>query len=107
MGWTVYYQGSSETPITDEERNILEGHVGVWTKKLEKGSEPYAWKIGDDGKALSGSTKIHFSEDDRGDFVTVIRATQELERLLPRFRFLVSDDYVVTEDTAPSAVEPE
>jgi hypothetical protein len=107
MGWTVYYEGKADGPITDEERTILDQHVATWSPQLNEGSEAYDWKLEDEGRALSGFTKIHYSSDDQADFVTLIRAAQELEGLLPRFRFLVSDDYVVTEATAPSDVEPE
>lgn len=107
MGWTVYYKGTADSAITTEESELLDRHVATWNKKLHDGSEPYRWEVEDDGKRLSGFTKIQFSTDDQGDFVTLVRAAQELEGLLPRYRFLMSDDYVVTEDTVPSEVEPE
>jgi hypothetical protein len=107
MGWTVYYRGEADAPITDNERQVLARHVETWTAKLHEGSEAYGWKVEDGGTKLSGYTKIQYSEDDQGDYVTLIRAAQELEGLLPRFRFLVSDDYVVPDDTRPSEVEPE
>lgn len=107
MGWTVYYRGQADSPITDAERALLDRHVAAWSPKLHDGSEDYAWEVRDDGATLSGFTKIQSSDDDQADFVTLIRAAQELETLLPRFRFLVSDDYVVTEDTRPADVEPE
>ena len=107
MGWTVYYQGEADSPITDDERELLAGHVAEWSPQLDEGSEPYAWREEADGRRLVGFTKIQSSADDQGDFVTLIRATQDLEQRLPRFKFLVSDDYVVTESTPPSEVEPE
>ncbi len=107
MGWTVYYRGQADSPITDAEKQILAGHVAEWTAKLHEGSEGYGWREEDDGKLLTGFTKVQSSEDDQADYVTVVRATQEIEELLPRFAFLVSDDFVITEDTKPSDAEPE
>jgi hypothetical protein len=107
MGWTVYYRGQADAPINTEEKSVLDRHVASWTAKLHDGCEPYGWREEDDGKVISGYTKVHYSSDDQGDYVTVVRAAQELEGLLPRFAFTISDDYVVTEDTKPSEVEPE
>ena len=106
MGWTVYYRGRAESPILDAEKLLLERHSAEWTAKLNEGCEPYGWREEASGTVISGFTKVHYSSDDQGDFVTVVRATQELETLLPRFEFTVSDDYVITEQTKPSDAEP-
>jgi hypothetical protein len=106
MGWTVYYSGEAESPLTDEERSMLAAHVATWTTKLHDRCEPYAWSEEAKGLVIRGMTKVAASTDDQGDFVAVVRATQELETLLPRFESVISDDYVITE-TRPSDAEPE
>jgi hypothetical protein len=107
MGWSVYYRGVAEAAITSDERDVLAAHVATWSPKLHDGSEPYGWSVEDGGTVLSGTTKIHYSSDKDADFVTLVHAAQELEALLPRFTFEISDDYIVTEGTLPSEVEPE
>lgn len=107
MGWTVYYEGHTDDPISDGERATLAAHTAEWTARLHDGCESYAWREEQSGRVIRGMTKVQGSSDDQADFATIVRATQELETLLDRFEFTISDDYVVTEKTKPSDVAPE
>jgi hypothetical protein len=87
--------------------SILARHTETWTSKLNEGCESCGWNDEDGGKVISGFTKVQYSSDDQGELVTVARATHEIEGLVPRFAFTVSDDDVITEEPKPSEAEPE
>jgi len=106
VGWTIYYKGSSTDPISEEEKQCLFDHKKRWNSKLHEGCERYSFEIEGNGKILEGLTKVHFSEEDKTDFETILAALQELEKILPNFNFKITDDYYLNNfnEVVPSFV---
>ena len=94
MGYTVYYQGCSDTPLTPEQRKIVTANVAKWSVRLSESAEDYSWEYEDDGCQLSGFTKPGMDADDMdADINVLIAAVRELQAALQNVKFTVSDDY--------------
>lgn len=95
MGYTVWYEGLSETPITPEQLAIARQNAAKWTTKLSDTAESYAWDIDDDDDCkLSGSTKPSLDMDELDDDVdTIVAAVAELDQALDGVELTVTDDH--------------
>lgn len=95
MGYTIWYEGTSETPITPEQLAQANAHAAEWTTKLSKTAERYAWEIdGEDDCKISGWTKPGLDEDDmEEDVETLIAAVRTLDSEMEGVTFTVTDDY--------------
>ncbi|MEC7987048.1 MAG: hypothetical protein VX278_17900 [Myxococcota bacterium] len=94
MGYTLYYNGSSETPITDAQRAVIAANVETWSAKLSEESEAYMWEVSEDGLELSGWTKPSSDDDEmEEDMEVIVSAVRDLQKALPDVRFTVTDDF--------------
>ncbi len=94
MGYTICYEGASETPLTAAQRAIVQANVEEWQPKLSDDAEGYAWSFSEDGCMLSGLTKPGMDEDDMDqDIEVLVSAVRALQAALPSVQFTVSDDF--------------
>jgi len=93
MGYTLYYEGTSEIPLTPEEREALKEHEARWNRRLSSTSEDYSYSVTDRGRDLRGCTKPGRDDAMDEDVETITDAVEELDRRLPNFQFTVTDDY--------------
>lgn len=95
MGYTIWYEGRSEAPITEAQLAQANASAAAWTKKLSDSAEDYAWEIdGDDECVMSGWTKPSMDDDEMEDDVdTLIEAVRALDEQMEGIAFTVTDDY--------------
>lgn len=94
MGYSIYYQGTSQKSITAEERSIISKNVAKWNDKLSESSEDYAWTYSDDGCQITGFTKPGMDDEDMDeDLEVLVSAVRELQQSLPSIEFTVTDDF--------------
>ncbi len=109
MGYTIFYEGRSEYPLTDDEHAKLHENVLVWDTRLSEVSEDYGFTYSDGTRRLSGSTKIGYSETEEShDLDMLLYAIEELDQILPGYHFTVHDDSdaLLFESPAPAPPEP-
>ena len=94
MGYTLYYNGSSETPLSDAQRAMVAANVEKWNVKLSDNAEGYVWEYSEDGLELSGWSKPSFDDDEMdSDMNVIVSAVRALQKALPGVRFTVTDDF--------------
>jgi len=95
VGYTIWYEGTSETPITPEQLAQAQEHAARWTTKLSESAEDYRWDIDDeDDCKISGWTKPGLDElEMEEDVDTLIDAVRTLDGEMDGLEFTVTDDY--------------
>ena len=94
MGYTVWYKGVSEHPITGAQLDAARANAAEWTDRLSDTAEGYEWSIDDDDDcAISGYTKPGLDDDMDEDVELLVQAVSALAAKLPALSFTVSDDY--------------
>jgi len=94
MGYTLAYNGSSDTPLTQEQRAIVAANVEEWSVQLSENCEAYEWEYAEEGCELSGLTKPSYDDDEMdSDMDVILSAVRALQKSLPNIRFTVTDDF--------------
>ena len=94
MGYTLAYNGSSDKPLTEEQRTIVAANVEKWSVQLSENCEAYEWEYTEDGCELSGLTKPSDDDDEMdSDMDVILSAIRALQKALPNVRFTVTDDF--------------
>jgi hypothetical protein len=106
MGWTVYYEAEAERSLSKGEIKWIDEHQAKWNSEICNGSERYCWDINSCCMKMSGTTKIHFSENPENDFVVILKALQEIENYLSDWKLTVSDDYYISEENPHNIGDP-
>ncbi|MFO0548407.1 MAG: hypothetical protein U0271_08480 [Polyangiaceae bacterium] len=105
MGYTVYYEGRSKSPLTQADQALITRNTEQFAANMSDESEGYGWDIGKDGLSMSGATKPALDDPEmETDIQVLVDAVTALSRALPHVTFRVTDDF---ESVLFSSTDPE
>jgi hypothetical protein len=105
MGWTIYYRIECDRAWSEEDKRQLRRHSETWNEKLSPLSEPYSVTGIVTTRSFKGATRPAPSAHAASDYVVIVQALRELEKLFPEARCFVSDDSGYYDAARPSDVD--
>lgn len=92
MAWSIHYRIRCDRSWTEADKAKLRAHSDKWNGKMSSLSTGYDVGGLPEKREYQGSTKAAPSPRAANDYVTIVSALRELERLFPGLEARVSDE---------------